>query len=93
MVVVRHRWRAAYLRDSRQFDTRMSDTVLTALIAGVPAILVALASLVKAFKTDKVANQADEMAIAAWNVAEGANKRSITASKDAAVALGIADKQ
>lgn len=38
----------------------MSDAVIIALVSGLPAIILAIVALVKAFKSDRMAAAADE---------------------------------
>lgn len=60
----------------------MSETVITALIAGLPAILLAIAALVKSFRSDKTAADANRRSMKAEEIAIAErNKRLLEKEK------------
>lgn len=59
----------------------MSDTVITAIVSGLPAIILAIVALVKALKSEKTATAADERSRQAAEIAVTERNKRLLAER------------
>lgn len=59
----------------------MSDTVITALVSGLPAIILAIVALVKALKSEKTATAADKRSRQAEDLAVTERNKRLLAER------------
>lgn len=59
----------------------MSDTVITAIVSGLPAIILAIVALVKALKSEKTATAADKQSMQAVEIAVTERNKRLLAER------------